>query len=930
MTDEVGTKKTEATLESPFELRGALSRQLRPLAYALAAMLGMILVITWGALRVQVNVAGFLNAESVWSKAQKQAVIELNHYALSGAASDYAGYERNVAVLDADRWIRDAVKRPHYDRSKVEAAFDRGHVMPSARTAMIFSMRNLTHAPYMDQALAAWIATDKPLDQLAEIATELHAAYASGQVTPQLAASARSRINALNALISPYTDTFSLQIARGAAWVARILFGSVLGAALIAGLLWLWMARRAFADIRDSQERYHTLFESAPDAMLILEDVNDHILAANGTAKAWWGDDPQLLVGKTYRQWSEQCVLQEVAPGDCLLLPRESRIRPVETQTSRVKWGREVIVRQALVRDVSDRVEHERTNRIAAEALASIKEGVLLIDANQRVISANAAACSITGFNSPDLVGAPFGDSRTFPDGSPLSATMWSVAVSRGHWTGEVRNIRRNGMEYTERLTVTTIRNAEHEVIYFVAVFSDITDAKKAHARLEHLAIHDPLTKLVNRAEFQRRCDAAITRAAYEHRAVTILFVDLDAFKFVNDSYSHAIGDQLLKLVSSRICNQLRADDVAGRIGGDEFTILLPDMATREDAQQFTERLLSTLSEPFQLGEHKIVVSASIGIAGFPLDGDNAETLIAHADLAMYVAKKEERNTCRFYTPAMQAEARQQVSLVTRLRQAMQNGEFRMVYQPIVGTNDQRIVGAEALLRWHHPDRGEIMPAEFIPVAERIGLARHIDQWVLQTVCAQLHAWEQAGAPHIRMDVNISAGWFSHPAFAQSVKDALDANHVSPDRLVLEITEGTILLLNEETTHTLQTLAEMGVRVAIDDFGTGYASMSYLKLPAIAFLKMDRSFISGLPGDADDAAIAKAILAMAETLKLTTIAEGVETDAQHRFLLEAHCAEAQGFLYSYPLPPAAFEHRLKSETETPIGRARLKLVPSQP
>ncbi len=443
---------------------------------------------------------------------------------------------------------------------------------------------------------------------------------------------------------------------------------------------------------------------------------------------------------------------------------------------------------------------------------------------------------------------------------------------------------------------------------------------------MEHIAIHDPLTELVNRAEFQRRCDAAITRAAHKNIVVAVLFIDLDAFKLINDSYSHAVGDQLLKLVSSRICHQLRTDDVAGRIGGDEFTVLLQGLATREDAKQFAERLLSALSAPFQLGEHEIAVSASIGIAGFPLDGDNAQTLIAYADLAMYVAKTEERNTYRFYTPAMQVDARQRVSLVTQLRQALQNNEFRMVYQPIVEMHDQRVVGAEALLRWHHPERGEIMPKEFIPMAERTGLAHHIDQWVLQRVCAQLRTWEQSGAPCIRVEVNITANWFSHPAFIQSVRDALFTNHVPPERLILEITEGTILQINEDTTHTLRTLAEMGVRVAIDDFGTGYASMAYLKLPAIKYLKIDRSFIVGLPDNADDVAIAKAILAMADTLKLITIAEGVETDAQHRFLMEAHCAEAQGFLYSYPLLPAAFEHRLKSESETPIGRARLKLV----
>lgn len=925
MTDTTNTKKT---LKSPVELRRAVSDRLLPLIYALALIVAANLIVTWAALSAQVSVAGFLNAESLWSKAQKQAVIALVDYAVTGNASDYASFKRNNAVLQNDRWVRDAVRRPHYDRSKVDAAFARGHVMPSAVPAVIFTMRYLYWAPYVDQALAAWHASDEPAEQLVEVATGLQAAYASGQATPQLIASARRRILHLNAKIGPLADTFSLTLAAGAAQFARLLFASVLGAALMAGLLWLWLAFRVFAEIRGGQERYRLLFESAPDAILILEDASGRILAANRIAEAWWGEDPQRLAGMTYKQWSEHCALQEISPGDHILLAQDSRIRPVEMKTTNVKWGKETVC-QVLVRDISERVERERTDRIAAAALASIKEGVSLVDASRCVVSVNAAACSITGFNASDLVGTQFGESHTLPDGSPLTATMWSVVASQGHWSGEVRNCRHNGMAYTERLAVTTVRDANSEVVYYVAVFSDISDAKKDRARLEHLAIHDPLTKLVNRAEFQRRCDAAITRAAYKKSAVAVLFIDLDAFKLINDSYSHAVGDQLLKLVGSRICHQLRANDVAGRIGGDEFTVLLQDLTTREDAKQFTERLLAVLSEPFQLGECEIVVSASIGIAGFPLDGDNAQMLIANADLAMYAAKKEERNTYRFYTLAMQSDARQRTGLVTRLRQALQNGEFHMVYQPIVEMDGLRIVGAEALLRWHHPERGEIMPKEFISVAERIGLAHHIDQWVLQKVCAQMHAWEQSGAPCIRVEVNISANWFSHPAFIQSVRDALSTNHVDPRYLVLEITEGTILQINEDTTHTLRTLAEMGIRVAIDDFGTGYASMAYLKLPAIAYLKIDRSFIVGLPGDADDAAIAKAILAMADTLKLTTIAEGVETDAQHRFLSEAHCAEAQGFLYSYPLPPAALEHRLKSESETHSGRSRLKLVQTQ-
>ncbi len=441
MTDTAKTKKTPG---SPFDLRRALSHRLLPLIYALAAVVAVILIVTWVALSAQVNVAGFLNAESLWSKAQKEAIIAIGNYAVTGKASDYANFKRNNAVQQADRWIRDAVRRPHYDHSKVDAAFARGHVMPSARSAMIFTMRYLYWAPYVDEALAAWRASDEPAEQLVEVATGLQAAYASGQATPQLIASARSRIHHLNAIIGPQTDAFSLTLAEGAAWFARLLFKCVLGAALTGCLLWLWMARRVYVGIRGSQERYRLLFESAPDAILILEAASGRILAANRIAEAWWGEDPQRLAGMTYKQWSEQCALQEITPDDHILLAQESPIRPVEIKTIQVKWG-DKTVSQVLVRDVSERVERERTDRIAAAALASIKEGVTLIDASRRVVSVNAAACTITGFHSLDLVGTQFGDSRTLPDGSSLTATMWSVIALRGHWSGEVRNCNHNG-----------------------------------------------------------------------------------------------------------------------------------------------------------------------------------------------------------------------------------------------------------------------------------------------------------------------------------------------------------------------------------------------------------------------------------------------------------------------------------------------------
>jgi EAL domain-containing protein (putative c-di-GMP-specific phosphodiesterase class I) len=378
--------------------------------------------------------------------------------------------------------------------------------------------------------------------------------------------------------------------------------------------------------------------------------------------------------------------------------------------------------------------------------------------------------------------------------------------------------------------------------------------------------------------------------------------------------------------VADRIRRQLSDDDVAGRIGGDEFTVLLPRLSLREDARAIVSRMLATLSEPLIVDDYEIVLSASIGVAGYPLDGIDAATLIANADAAMYTAKTEERNAFRFYTPMMHADTRRRLQLATELRQALARNEFHLVYQPSIELRTGRIVAVEALLRWKHPERGEVLPAEFIPVAESLGMIRRIDEWVLQAACAQIQAWDRAGVPHIRVAVNISARWFGHPAFVEGVTHTLQSRQLSARRLLLEITESAMLRLGDDTERTMQTLHALGIDVAIDDFGTGYSSMAYLKLPAVAYLKIDRSFVTGLPGDANDVAIAEAMLAMSKSLGLSTIAEGIETEAQHDFLLRAGCVEGQGYLYSYPLKADEIQHLL-CPNQPQATTTRLKLVP---
>jgi diguanylate cyclase (GGDEF)-like protein/PAS domain S-box-containing protein len=902
-----------------------LSRRLLPLAYGLAAVVGLVLCLTWGALQVQVTLAGFLNGESLWSKAQKQTVIDLTDYARTGDPARLEGFRRNYEVVATDRWARDAIDSGHYDRRAVYDAFRRSGVIPAAIPGMVFILDHFAHLPYVEPALKDWRSVDEAIEELNTIAGQLSESYTNGTPSAEEIIRQRARIDMLNAYIEPRSDDFSLQIALGAAWLGRVLFISVLFSALLAFLLWMRMAQRILAGIRGTEERYRLLFDSAADAIVMVDEAHGRILGANRTAGAWTGRTMHELVGLNFLDlFVEGSTRSAGASIIGSLRAVDGLIRTVETHSSLTTWGSQP-VRQAIMRDISDRVAMEQERRIAAEALASVAEGVIIADADRRVTTVNAAHTRITGYTLPYLQHHRFDELRRMPDGAPLPASIWEMVAEGGNWVGEVQSWRSDGSSYPELLSISAIRNGEGRVQHYVAVITDITRSKADRQRLEYMVAHDPLTGLANRAEFQRHCAQAIEAAARVNGATAVLFVDLDAFKAVNDSYSHAIGDRLLVKVAQRIRRELGENDVASRIGGDEFTVLLGGLRTREQAAQFGSRLLQSLSEPMLIGDYEIVMSASIGIAGYPLDGSDPVTLIANADAAMYAAKTQERNTFRFYTPLMHADARMRLMLGADLRQALIRDEFHLVFQPSVELRTGRIVAVEALIRWRHPERGELMPDEFIPLAESLGLIRRLDAWTMRAVCNQIRLWDQAKLPPVRVALNASAATFGHPGFIDSVKQALQATEISPKRLLFEITESAILRLGEATEQTMHTLHALGIGIAIDDFGTGYSSLAYLKLSGIDYLKIDRSFVTDLPDSANDAAIVEAMLAIAKSLGMCTIAEGIETAAQHDFLLKAGCAEGQGYYYSRGLPPQEIERMLSPNPRH--EPSRLRLVP---
>jgi diguanylate cyclase (GGDEF)-like protein len=440
---------------------------------------------------------------------------------------------------------------------------------------------------------------------------------------------------------------------------------------------------------------------------------------------------------------------------------------------------------------------------------------------------------------------------------------------------------------------------------------AEIGERRLADQRVVHMAHHDALTGLPNRTLLADRVGQAIARAHRRGGKLAVLFLDLDRFKNVNDSLGHAIGDLLLTAVATRIQTCLREEDTAARLGGDEFIISLPDVADAAEAASVAGRILAELARPFAIGEHQLHADGSIGIALYPRDGVTAETLLRNADTAMYHAKESGRANYQFFNTQMTERVSHRLSMETELRRALERGEFVLHYQPLVNLPAARIEGAEALLRWPQSDRRVLPPAEFIPVAEETGLIIPLGEWVLLEACAQAQAW-QARSPGLRIAVNLSARQFRQKDLIGMIERVLGETGLAPGLLELELTESMLMHHVEETVTILQRLNEMGVRLAIDDFGTGYSSLSYLKRFPLHTLKVDRSFVRDISTDPDDAAIVTAIVAMARSLGLNVIAEGVETEEQAAFLSSLACQQAQGFHFGHPMAAVEFAARLQS------------------
>ncbi len=577
--------------------------------------------------------------------------------------------------------------------------------------------------------------------------------------------------------------------------------------------------------------------------------------------------------------------------------------------------------------DEQQRAQHlqETSLKQAAAVFDSTQEGVLVTDPQQHIVHVNPAFSRITGYSTEEVLGQT---PKLFASGKHDAAfyrQMWQALQEDGVWSGEIWNRRKNGEVYPQWQNLRCIYDNEGQLSHYVAVFSDLSALKRSREELDQLAHFDPLVNLPNRLLFTERAKQDLERARANKRSGALLLIDLDHFKDINESLGHNLGDTLLQAVSARLSEQLESGMTLGRLGGDEFALLCEDYGA-EKATALALRILDRLNEPFRLGERELFSSASIGIVlyPYPTDVQNVEQLMRNADSALFKAKSSGRSTYAFYSQELTSQARQRVELVTALRQALEQGQLRLHYQPIYDLRQGSISGFEALVRWQHPEKGLISPAVFIPIAEETGLISAIDHWVLQQACHQAREWLGQGRPLGFIAVNISSRLFGNGDLDLQIATVLASSGLAARHLELEITESAVMQDPDGALELLQRLRALGVQLAIDDFGTGYSSLQRLKRMNVHKLKIDQGFVRGLPADREDAAITRSVIGLAHNLGLKVVAEGIEIADQAAFLLEQNCDYGQGYGFARPRPadeidwqPTALDYGQRCRSSSP-------------
>ena len=617
-------------------------------------------------------------------------------------------------------------------------------------------------------------------------------------------------------------------------------------------------------------------------------------------------DDLQLVLGR----------LRQYLAGEAPMFLSEHRVRDAHGGWQWMRARGRTIERDGdgrilkiagTARDVSAHREHERERRIATEVMRHMAEAVVVIDDDFHFVTVNPAFTRISGYAPEDVIGKDSSLTNSEQHDAAFYEESRQAMREQGHWSGEMWQRRKDGREFLCAVQTNAISEPGSQRRLFVLVATDITDRRRIEQELRYLANYDTLTNLPNRTLLAERLSRAIVRARRQGSCVALLFLDLDRFKDINDSLGHATGDRILRMAAQRLQRAVGPNHTVARIGGDEFTVVLEDISHAGEADTCAQRVIDAFDEPLLIDDRQeIAITPSIGISLYPDHAQVPTDLLKHADTAMYQAKAAGRRTFLRYTDSMDSNTRQRAGLIASLRRAIERNELHLVYQPQLSLADGRIRCVEALLRWTSAEHGEVSPAQFIPLAEESGMIVSIGEWVLRESCNTLADWQRAGLSGMSMAVNVSATQLLHSDLPRAVERILRETGVDPAQLELELTESVLMAKAGLAAERLQFFRRIGVSIAVDDFGTGYSSLAYLRRLPITTLKIDKAFIDdlGRPGDSEDAAITTTVIAMARSLGLSVVAEGVETAEQLAFLRQHRCDVVQGYLLSKPLPAA--------------------------
>lgn len=682
------------------------------------------------------------------------------------------------------------------------------------------------------------------------------------------------------------------------------------------------------AALRLREARLRAMFEFLPLG-LVRTTEEGHVLEANLAflemlgysmeelaQRSCWDLMPERFRQDRERKMAELRLKHRYGPHDEEFIHKDGRriaVRLTGTQITDSNGERSV---WSTIVDLSEHQRQEALNLLSASVFDNTVEAIVVTDIEAQIISVNPAFCDITGFSVEEVLGENPRLIKSDRHDANFYKELWDKLLGDGKWQGQIWNRRKDGEAFLASQTISSIRDASGTITHFISIFIDITDLHHKDALLRHQAYHDALTGLPNRLLLQDRLGHAIEVGRRTGESVAVMFIDLDRFKIVNDSLGHDVGDVLLMEIAERLQGCLRRSDTVARLGGDEFVAVLSNVNSASEVADVAEKIVKCMNETMVIKGHQLAVGASVGIALFPQDGDDVTTLMKDADAAMYRAKRSGRGTYRFFNADLDGAASARLSLEIALRRALEQEEFELYYQPKVNLRSGVCSGAEALIRWNSPERGLVLPGQFIASAEESGLVSNIGSWVLEQACRQLAAWRDSGRTMIQLSVNVSARQFIDQSLSDRLAELLDFYQIDPGLLELELTESTVMAEPDLAIKQLLKLRWNNTPVSVDDFGTGYSSLSYLKRLPIHTIKIDQSFVHHVDCEADNAAIVAAIIGIARALNMEILAEGVETEEEERHLIKAGCTLAQGYRYAPPLPLAQFEAWL---SKSPIG-----------